>query len=634
MLFLIEVRGFHNLNFAYESTNDSLYYLSEMARPVIHIPEMEAAQEFRRANGSSASAMNNLKLDYYPPESRTALLLLEKWRPVRLPLAAWFAALPLPPILSTRRYVQGLFLAVAVWVTIACASLEAQTTQGSYTVEGTARNSVTGAAVPHALVGLASENFSDLRIAESSGGFRFTGVPAGQYHLSASKPGYFDPDTDSEDLENALHVSSDMRGLTLKLVPESVIWGRVEDSDHEGLARAYVSVNTYVGRNGKRTLERKADTRTDADGNFRIANLAAGDYLIGLATNFEPAAASGNAGGEQDWGYAPTYYPGVDDVASAAKVHVDSGQRTQIRFTVASRPVYHVSGKVTENPLTEPATVWFERAEVPQLGMRFSSNPVTGEFMARYVAAGNYVVHVVLQNAGQEWIGEQMLNINSDVHGVAVRLSAGVTIPVTVRLQPSGSNTPASPLDGRFPYLALSLSPEGWWRRSARGAVQAKTGELSGNIEHVFPGRYSVQVSSGLGWYVAELRSGDLDLLREKLTVVAGMTPGAIEAVLRDDSGILSVSLPKESATAPFHVVALSRSAPTRSPFTGMSHEGVAEIDNLPPGEYDVLALDRLDDVPYAEPDFLLQYASRAVHAEVHPREKVSLEVQLIRMQP
>jgi hypothetical protein len=330
---------------------------------------------------------------------------------------------------------------------------------------------VTGAAVPHALVGLAGENFSDLRIAETSGGFRFTGVPPGQYQLSASKPGYFDPDTDGEDLENELHVSADVRGLTLKLVPESVIWGRVEDSDQEGFAKAYVSANVYVCRNGKRTLERKADTRTDADGNFRIANLAAGDYLIGLATNLEPAAASGGTGGEQDWGYAPTYYPGVDDVASAAKVHVDSGQRAQIRFTVPSRPVYHVSGKVIENPFTQPANVWFDRAEVPQLGMRFSSNPVTGEFMARYVAAGNYVVHVIVQNGGQEWIGEKRLNVDSDVHDVEVRLSPGVTIPVTVRLQPSGSSTPASPLDGRVPYLALVLSPESWWGQPARGAA-------------------------------------------------------------------------------------------------------------------------------------------------------------------
>jgi hypothetical protein len=92
---------------------------------------------------------------------------------------------------------------------------------------------------------------------------------------------------------------------------------------------------------------------TNELGEFRIANLAPGRYLLLAQHNGRmpglPGAASAAAGGNSEGtlGFVATYYPGVTDQASAAAITVTAGQQLSgIDVQLRKGRVFQVAGKV------------------------------------------------------------------------------------------------------------------------------------------------------------------------------------------------------------------------------------------------------------------------------------------------
>ena len=175
------------------------------------------------------------------------------------------------------------------------------------------------------------------------GQFIFEAVPTGTYSLYASKPGTF--------VETAFGQSSHdvpARLITINagqtvqvevaLLRGAVISGRVFDQTGEPLALAGVGLAATDGSaSGQRTpYDPGLSTSTNDRGEYRLFGVRPGEYVM------MASAPRLRADPRQ---YAPIYYPGVTDVASAARMQLSGGQEMSgVDFTLRLVSTVIVSG--------------------------------------------------------------------------------------------------------------------------------------------------------------------------------------------------------------------------------------------------------------------------------------------------
>jgi hypothetical protein len=213
----------------------------------------------------------------------------------------------------------------------------------THTVSGSVVNSATGEPIPRALVqimgGLQRSDLTD-----SQGSFRFEGVPEGRAMFMARKPGFFS----SEELSRGggrprapMMITGDLSSLVLKLTPEGTVAGSITGDDGEPLEGVRLRLKHQVISNGRKQWEARGQSTTNDNGEFRAADLIPGTYYM-VAQAQRPSTP--RAAAEPNVGYAPSYYPGTSDLASASAIEVRGGQTVQIEFRLRSQPVYEVAG--------------------------------------------------------------------------------------------------------------------------------------------------------------------------------------------------------------------------------------------------------------------------------------------------
>jgi hypothetical protein len=128
---------------------------------------------------------------------------------------------------------------------------------------------------------------------------------------------------------------------------------------------------------------------------------------------------------------------------------------------------------------------------------------------------------------------------------------------------------------------------------------------------------------------VASVEWGDIDLLRDPLefTPVSRLPP--IEVQLRNDGASLSVSVASNGAAASGWILLVSSQRPREAKvsFVEANHQGI--LENLAPGDYAVIALDRIDGLEYTNPDVLSESMARSVHVTLEPEQQRSLKLEL-----
>ena len=153
----------------------------------------------------------------------------------------------------------------------------------------------------------------------------------------------------------ALSPGQEIKDLTFKLAPNSVISGRVIDLEGEPMPNLVVNAyrSTYV--RGKRQWGPSGGTQTNDRGEFRIANLRAGRYMVcanSLNLGIGLVGISKDALPEKpEPAYATTFYGNSTDMARAVPVDVRTGEdhrATDIQMTKTT--TVRVRGKVTGAP--------------------------------------------------------------------------------------------------------------------------------------------------------------------------------------------------------------------------------------------------------------------------------------------
>ena len=524
-------------------------------------------------------------------------------------------------------------------------------------LRGTVINAVTQAPIPRALVSSADNRFAMLT--DSEGQFAFT-LPKEQAEadgdgallggtvyvrtrnnvwLSARKPGFFEAPADSR------ATRSSEGDLILRLVPESLIIGRIHLSGDEGLPRATVQLFPREVIDGVPHWVPGPVERTNSAGEFRFAELRAGQYkLLSHELRDDDPLASVQG---QTHGYPPVYYPGAADFASAATINLAAGQTVETDLSPVRQRYYNV-----KIPIANQDIGGINVSVVGQQGPGFSLGyNAAAKRIEGLLPNGTYTIQANAFGPASS-SGTVSLSVEgADVEGRAMTLipSSSVRLEVKEEFTDTSSIGSASWGDGkrtftvRGPrrYLQPRVESADDFEPVRGGSLRSPTGPNDDSLvlENLPPGKYWLRLDTAHG-YVASARMGSLDLLHQPFTLVSGSSP-TIEIEMRDDGAQIeaTVTNPDETGSEGREALGPDRwvycvpvaDSPGRFQEGPVSEDGKFEHSMLAPGGYRILAFARRQPrLPYRDPEAMRAYETRGVVIHVAAGEKLSVQVPLI----
>ena len=542
---------------------------------------------------------------------------------------------------------------------------------GTGAIKGRAVDGQTGSPLPRARVRLQGPGEPRPAVlTDEAGKFTFSDLPGSLYSLTVDKSTYllgsYPESGDSlrkSDRTFPLLDGQVLDGVTVSLFRGGVISGRVVDSHGEPVELANVQVLRVPRSGSGRLTGMRSGGATNDLGEFRVAGLEPGSYLLVVRPRREV----------QDDGQAeqpvPTFYPGVSMRERALPITIErSASVAGLEITIVGGTMSRVTGRLVDSTGRAVVGGFLNvRAIVDGLSGVFDSaaapvNP-DGTFELR-LAPGEYQIEARARRpgavpplqSGDEQIGMARLTVTGEaVSDVTILVGGGAK--VTGRVVFDGSTPiPSSPGGFRVGFG----SPGGPGCRTGRSVVGADwTFSVDGLL-----GTCVAQVNTSLGLVVKAVTINDIDLMDRPVVFESGQELRNVEVILTNKRTNLTLQVADNRGQPTRDYVALvfpvdrtrwvenSRYirafAPAPSPpdpawdvtkpgAAGGSFAGAPtgrpirpeSVIGLPQGEYYVLALDDLESEAVddrAELESLSRLATRITLTDKGPAE-VSLRL-------
>jgi hypothetical protein len=483
------------------------------------------------------------------------------------------------------------------------------------------------------------------------GKFRFEGVANSYAQVTAQKPGYFPPEQINHMGSRTLVLSADKEDapITVKLVPEGVIYGRIDGDSGEPVENIPVQLIWERFENGKNVRDANRTATIDEQGEFRLAELQPGRYFVYVGPGFWPVSfpAKLSQGGAR--GYSGVFYPGVPDMDSATAIEISPGKHVEINLTLASQPFYRISGRISGYSADIGGNVQILAPSGQTLGAGVDLNPATGTFRSSWFPGGACRIVAEAQDpkTNQQYFASQNLNVTSDLTGIHLALVPAGMIAVTTRVEATQSDTRYSagspvgfatfgPRMGNQPYefAHVTLKAHG---SSFTGQQQYSESTTPENavpvIRNVPPGLYSVEVNANGPFYVASARAGSVNLLEENLTVGPGGSNEAIEIVVRDDFASVEGNLVFDAEADRVTILVFpAKGEQGRQAMTMMGGARSYQLSRLAPGEYKLLAVSNPEELDESNLEVRHKYMSMARAVSLAPGQKAKVELHVNRV--
>jgi hypothetical protein len=347
--------------------------------------------------------------------------------------------------------------------------------QGPCTVEGTVTRAGDGAPVPHARIFFRTTSTQQALVlgyfSGDDGRFTATGLNPATYSLSVQKRGLLA----APKSPTSINLSRDChaRGLALSLSPAATLSGRVTAPAGLGSGGVRVEAQRRAWFNGRWQYRATASVNANALGEFRIANLPAGGYILRAYPAGPQSVSFRNLGGPEQ-SISPSYFPGVLSSTQARPVAVEAGaEAAGLDFPLLLTPLVRVAGRIVSSEgLKAPA--W--------CSVSLRSSPPGSSFDARYQASdGSFVFpevppgdyDLLAYSAESASVGSASRRIRvdaNDLDGLDVALDPPFTLQARATLQ--GGTLPASGLHVRLHPLTLRGVEEEPVPVAADGAVE------------------------------------------------------------------------------------------------------------------------------------------------------------------
>jgi len=529
----------------------------------------------------------------------------------------------------------------------------------------------TGQPLRRATVRLGNGPQGRTTVTDTDGRYEFRDVAAGNVTMTASKATYLTMaygQTQPNGAGKPLTVAANqtLENIDIRLSRGGVITGRVSDEFGDPAPNVRVTLLRQVYTQGQRRMNQVGSASTNDIGEYRIFGLQPGQYMVsasapppvavgpqvpaGIPINvFGPAANVAVEGDEGRAGYAPTYYPGTTDAASAAKVKVVANQTvSQIDITLQPTRLATISGTVVDSqgqPFTRGGITIQERSNVGIVVGAAGNIQQDGMFVLHNVPPGQYVLRATKPPAGPpsggppappEFSIAEVSVSGGDLSDVRLVPPRRVTLkgqlifddPTAAQAAASGmtrvSAQPANPTDAIFggaagppPVVASDLT---FAITTIAGQVVLRALGTRGQLKAV---RVNGQDVTDTG----------LDATRD----VSGIT---IEFTSRQQTVAGSVSDSRGQPIPDYFVAVFPQDrALWQSPLSRQlalvrpGQDGQFKNGTLPPGLYFAIALDRIDTGQWQDPDLLEGLSRQATPFSLPEGGTVSLDLKVFTLQ-
>jgi protocatechuate 3,4-dioxygenase beta subunit len=443
---------------------------------------------------------------------------------------------------------------------------------------------------------------------DEGGRFYFTGLPAGNYSISALAPGYVSPDepgfpgmrgktlnlTDGDRVEN----------VDLEIKRGGVITGRITDSQGRPVVEERVNLiklnpNNLSGVAFNRGVSYEM-YQTDDRGLYRIYGLPEGRYLVsvGQAESF----GSANIISTREF-YPRVFYQNAASDSEAKMIEVSEGsEATNIDITVPdSKQTHDVHGRVVDAGSGRPvAGVELVIGWAPSEGRYAASGYAgsgarsgpNGEFQIFGVQPGRYSILAQPDEQGGGFISDPVVvDIEEDtVTGVEIRVRRGATISGAVIIE--GTNDPK--IHAKLSQISLSATVRQIsYGPPAPGSVSCRVNAGGGfRLSGLQPGKVAIQISNTRDFVMLRIERNGATV-DGAIEVEAGEHVAGVNVVLaysalaiRGELRVIGGALP-----AGHRFIALTRRLDQSGQTMRMAEidaRGQFIIENLPPGEYEL----------------------------------------------
>ncbi len=489
-------------------------------------------------------------------------------------------------------------------------------TGARYTVTGSVVNSVTGEPIRRALVAVnGAQVFTG-----ADGRFEADNVPEGIVTVSAQKPGYFDclgwncPGEKAQGMAQ-LTLHSNTSDVSLKLVPEAKIQGRIVDESGDPISNMRVTAASERIENGRKQIREMRAATTDENGNYEIAELMPGSYRI--QTWARPAffAYFTVPNGPRPRMYPERFYPNTPDASAAQKIELKGGQNAEADVTLPEVPAFRISGSVSP---PGSISVTAEDGEGQQTHLPYLRQG-GAKFVIQAIPAGTWKLDFSRQTVApgqQEYYAEANVTVGSaDITNLQVLLEPLPSVTVQFG-NGSTENSQAAQVQ------LISQEPNGTGYGGGRQAGSDGPYEIT----NVRPGRYRVVVFGG-NQCVDSVSSGNVDLTHDDFVVSPGSQGQTINVTFRSDCASLEVRPRSENSSSMTSLLLLGSSRAVDAQQAGVMNNGAFTFRNLPPGDYRVYAFSNIEGLEYTNPEVMRQYSGQEITLAPNQQASVTLDV-------
>lgn len=474
---------------------------------------------------------------------------------------------------------------------------------------------------------------------DAQGAYEFKELRAGRYTITANKGSFVsmqygqtrpsEPGKPIEILDNQT-----IERVDFSLPHGGIITGRILDEYGEPLSDVMVAPQRYMYMQGQRRLAPAGRMVTTNDlGEFRIFAVPPGQYYLQATWRVDNYMGGQPANANDDRpSYAPLYFPGTLEMSQAQRLTIAVGTEvTDIVMTMKPVKSVRVSGTIVDSQ-GRPMNGMLMISQSGPFGV-FNGTPMRpdGSFTFNGLSPGEYTI--TAQQFGTPDAEVATTKITVGTESISDLRLVGAK-PVAARGRVIVDPAAATSLP---PHLMLQAFPVQMMPMLGPRAPAAVQDDMSFELKAA-PGLYRLNLMPpGQGWTIRSVRLSGADLtdsgleikaneeisaleveLTNKLTTITGLVTNARGDAVKDYTAIVFAQDPARWAGNTRHV---SQGRPDQ--------DGRFKINGLPPGDYYIVALDRVEAGEAGDPEFLERVRTKASRLSLDEGETKTVDLKI-----
>ena len=488
---------------------------------------------------------------------------------------------------------------------------------GTATVRGHVFAADSGQPLRKAQVRIVAGELRENRLATTDvdGRYEFKDVRPGRYTISANKGSYVGLSYGQQrpvDAPKPLQIldNQTVERLDFSLPRGSVIAGRIVDEFGEPMSDVQVAPQQYQSVQGQRRLVPSGRmASTDDMGEFRLFGIPPGQYY--LSATWRNQSAMVNGGTQDRTAYAPMYFPGTDNPAQAQRITLAVGQEvTDLVMALKPMRATRVSGTVMTSD-GRPMTGMVMAMSAGGFGFNMgSSGPVRpdGTFNINGLAPGEYTLRAQSFGPGGQDAETAMVKITAtgdDITDLRIVGAKPSTLSGRIVVDPAAAaSLPPALRIGPFPIepgaMPMGMRPT---QMGEDGTFEMKSA----------PGKMRIMLmNQTAGWTIRAVRLNGADITDSGVECKPNEEISGLEVELTNKVTTISglVTNARGETMKEYTAIAFSQD---REQWKGVTrYQGSGRPDQvgrfkitLPPGDYYVVAVDKIDPGQSTDPEFL-----------------------------